>query len=132
MTAPFTPVVLESPYSGNVAQNIRYARLCIRDCILNYAEAPYLSHLLYTQALDDTVAEERWAGIQAGFSWSTVTWEGTYPKRVFYLDLGWSRGMELGLESAQKLGQPVEERKLPSKLFELLDVENFEPPEWRV
>jgi len=126
-----TPVILESPYSGDVPRNIRYARLCLRDCILNYTEAPYASHLLYTQALDDTFPEERTLGIQAGFQWSAVTWEEQPLRRVFYVDFGWSRGMLLGKQDAIERGQEVVERTLPSELLVLVDSpEAFVPREW--
>ena len=56
----FVTVIVESPYAGDVERNERYARACIRDCLLR-GEAPFASHLLYTQAgvLDDTIKEER-------------------------------------------------------------------------
>jgi hypothetical protein len=128
----YTPVILESPYSGNVQRNIRYARLCIRDCIFNHNEAPFASHLIYTQALDDTQEAERWAGIQSGFAWSETVWEGHPLRRVFYVDFGYSRGMELGKKDAEKKGQEVVIRTLPPSLFELLETERFEPQEWRI
>lgn len=53
-------VLLESPYAGNVELNVTYARACMRDC-LKRGEAPFASHLLYTQpgVLDDLVPNER-------------------------------------------------------------------------
>ena len=47
-------VILESPYAGDVETNLRNARAAMRDCLLR-GEAPYASHLLYTQpgVLDD-------------------------------------------------------------------------------
>ena len=59
------PVVLESPFSGAPPE---YVHACIRDSLLR-GEAPIASHVLYTQALDDTVPEERAAGMSAGFAW---------------------------------------------------------------
>ncbi len=44
-------VILESPYGGTpeeVERNVKYARACLRDCLLR-GEAPFASHLLYTQ-----------------------------------------------------------------------------------
>ena len=41
-------VILESPYAGDVAANVKYARRCVRDS-LSRGEAPIASHLLYTQ-----------------------------------------------------------------------------------
>jgi hypothetical protein len=82
-------VVVESPYAGNVARNVEYARACMADC-LRRGEAPFASHLTYTQPgiLDDLVATERALGIAAGLAWAEVA-----AMRAFYVDLGWSRGM---------------------------------------
>ena len=102
-------VILESPFAGEVERNIRYARLCLRDC-LKRGEAPIASHLLFTQpgVLDDKVPEERQLGIEAGLTWGLLA-EVT----VVYTDFGISRGMEYGIERAQKENRPVEYRHLP-------------------
>ena len=50
-------VILESPYAGDVERNIEYAKLCMKHS-LTMGEAPLLSHLLYTQVLDDTIPIE--------------------------------------------------------------------------
>jgi hypothetical protein len=106
----FEVVVLESPYAGDVATNVHYARLCMKDC-LTKGEAPFASHLLYTQegVLDDTIPAEREWGIKAGFAWRQVA-----KKTVVYTDLGISRGMQYGIDDALKRGVPVEYRKLPN------------------
>ena len=61
-------VLLESPYAGDtpekVQENIEYAQRAIKDC-LERKEAPFASHLIYTQALDDNVPSERELGIKA-------------------------------------------------------------------
>jgi hypothetical protein len=101
-------VVLESPYAGDVEENVKYARACVRDCLLR-DEAPIASHLLYTQPgiLDDTVPEERQMGIEAGLVWGSSA-EAT----VVYLDRGVSHGMKYGIERAQKEGRQMEYRAL--------------------
>ena len=101
-------VILESPYAGNVELNERYARACMADC-LRRGEAPYASHLLYTQpgVLDDLVPEQRKLGIDAGFAWRDVA-EAT----VVYDDLGISTGMKYGIEHAERGGKPIEYRRL--------------------
>lgn len=81
-------VVVESPFAGNVTENIRYARDCMRDCLMR-DEAPFASHLLYPQFLDDNVPAERRLGIACGEAWREHA-----GKIVFYTDLGWSRGMK--------------------------------------
>jgi len=66
-------VILESPYAGDVATNVAYARRALRDCLLR-GEAPFASHLLYTQpgVLDDTLPDERACGIEAGLIWGCL------------------------------------------------------------
>lgn len=105
-------VVLESPFAGEIEENIAYAKRCVKDC-LKRGEAPIASHLLFTQPgiLDDNNPEERKLGIGAGHAWT--------PKAdavVVYTDRGLSRGMAAGVEAAQKAGIPVEYRSLEDKL----------------
>ena len=102
------PVIIESPYAGNVESNLEYARKCIKHS-LSLGEAPLASHLLYTQkgVLDDTVAEEREQGIQAGFAWANLA-----KKHVFYIDKGLSKGMEEALKYAIDSGHIVEFREI--------------------
>ncbi len=109
-------VILESPYAGNVKRNEAYARLCMRDC-LRRGEAPFASHLLYTQprVLDDTVPEERALGINAGLEWGRAA-----EKSVVYTDLGISSGMKYGVERAKKDNRPVEYRTLPKQVIKAL------------
>lgn len=102
------PVILESPYAGDIEKNLRYVRACMRDSLLR-GEAPFPSHALYTQpgVLRDELADEREHGIQAGFAWRKVA-----TKTVFYTDLGESRGMAYGRQHATDLGHTVENRTL--------------------
>ena len=103
-------VVVESPFAGDVAKNIRYARACMRDALLR-GEYPFVMHLLYTQdgILDDDVPEERKLGIEAGLAWCRYA-----RKTVVYTDLGISPGMELGIQRAREEGREIEYRKLES------------------
>jgi hypothetical protein len=105
---PFRLMILESPYAGNVAANIAYARQCVADC-LRRGDAPFASHILYTQPgiLDDTIPAERKLGIKAGLAWGRVA-EAT----VVYTDRGISAGMRQGIERALAEGRPVEYRSL--------------------
>lgn len=102
-------VIVESPYAGDVERNVKYARACIRDCLMR-GEAPYASHLLYTQegVLNDDIQEERMHGIHAGFAWRQVA-----DATIVYTDLGISSGMKYGIEDAEKRGVPVEFRSIP-------------------
>lgn len=101
-------VIVESPFAGDVERNLRYARACLADCLAR-GEAPFASHLLYTQpgVLDDEVPEQRRQGIEAGLAWGTLA-----DATVAYIDLGVSGGMEHGIEVARNAGRPVEYRTL--------------------
>lgn len=101
-------VIIESPYAGDIERNIEYARRAVRDSLLR-GEAPIASHLLYTQAgvLKDEVPEERQWGIEAGLAWLCVA-----DKHVFYVDYGWSKGMQQAKQYAMDYGVPIEERKI--------------------
>lgn len=102
-------VILESPYAGNVEENVRYARACMRDCLLR-GEAPFASHLLYTQpgVLDDGIPEERALGMEAGLVWGPPA-----QATVVYTDRGISRGMREGIARAERENRVVEMRTLP-------------------
>lgn len=99
-------VFLESPYAGDVARNVDYARRAMFDC-LKRGEAPFASHLLYTQALDDLDSAQRDLGIKAG-----CAFRGSCDASVFYMDHGMSTGMAYGLNDAHDIGHPVEFRYL--------------------
>ena len=62
-------VIIESPFKGNTpaeeAENIAYAKEAMRDSLYR-GEAPFASHLLYPQMLDDADEDERRMGIEAG------------------------------------------------------------------
>jgi hypothetical protein len=102
-------VIIESPYAGNISPNVEYARACVRDSLLR-GEAPIASHLLYTQPgiLRDEIPGERQHGIDAGLAWRRVA-----DATVVYTDLGISKGMQYGIETASASGLKVEYRKLP-------------------
>nr|WP_313709210.1 hypothetical protein [Brucella intermedia] len=99
-------VIIESPYSGDVARNTEYARACLLDS-LRRGEAPIASHLLHAQVLDDMRPDERELGIEAGLAWYRVA-----EKCVVYEDLGTSGGMITGIRRAKQFGVPVEYRRL--------------------
>lgn len=107
-------VVIESPFAAptpeGIEANIEYARACVADS-LRRGEAPYASHLLYTQPgiLRDEVPEEREQGISAGFAWGDRA-----DLRAVYLDRGMSGGMRAGIRAALAAGQPIEFRSLRS------------------
>lgn len=107
-------VVVESPYQGNIAVNEIYGELCMYDCLVNYNESPYASHLLYTRkyVLRDHIEAERKLGIEAGFCWRDVAEQSN-----FYIDLGISIGMKLGIADCESNRKSYETRKLSNDLW---------------
>ena len=113
-------VIVESPFAGkgeteqerkeDRTKNIKYARACLNDCLIRHDEAPYASHLLYTQKgiLNDDIQEQRKLGIEAG-----LTWGEEAQKTVVYLDKGLSQGMIQGIERGYANNRPVEYRLHP-------------------
>jgi hypothetical protein len=99
-------VIIESPYAGDTEKNIAYAIKCMKDS-LNRGEAPFASHLLYTQCLDDNNKEQRMLGIYAGLEW------GIYASAtIVYTDLGISEGMKIGIENAIQSGRLIHYRSI--------------------
>jgi len=111
----YRQVIIETPFAGNVARNKAYLEACMRDCILNHKDAPFASHKLYTDCLDDNNPTEREIGIKAG-----LTWGLSAEACVVYYDFGLSKGMIQGVENAERNGIPVERRKLPKCLMDEL------------
>jgi hypothetical protein len=105
-------VVIESPYAGEVEENVAYAKRCVGDC-LKRGESPYASHLFFTQPgmLDDLKPEERELGILAGFAWGKAA-----DTIVFYIDRGISGGMLRGVTSALENNKNIEVRSLERKV----------------
>ncbi len=99
-------VIVESPYAGDVEVHVEYARRAMADS-LKRGEAPFLSHLLYTQVLDDGDVNQRAHGIAAGFAWGLAA-----SHRVFYVDYGWSMGMRAGRDQAAKMAQSTDIRRI--------------------
>jgi len=101
-------VIIESPFAGDFTKNIAYARECMRDS-LSRGEAPFASHLLYTQEgiLDDTKIEERTQGIEAGLIWGKQA-----DLTAVYTDLGLSKGMQQGINRAIQEKREVIYRKI--------------------
>jgi hypothetical protein len=102
-------VVIESPYAGNTEKNVEYARLCLEDS-LNRGEAPFASHLLYPQVLDDARPAQRRLGIAAGHEWLRQA-----HLVAFYIDHGISPGMKEAQILAENLGIPTEMRTIISE-----------------
>ena len=108
-------VIVESPYAGDIELNILYAQFACHDCLVNHAESPYASHLLYTQPhiLRDEIAGERELGIKAGFDWRAAAEQSN-----FYVDLGITIGMRLGMEDCEVTNKSFGSRRLPKDLWD--------------
>lgn len=104
-------IVIESPFRGKslyeTERNKRFAQLCMRHSI-DLGEAPYASHLLYTQCLDDQIKEERETGIKLGLAWGMAA-----RKVAVYTNYGISEGMQQGIKYWKELDKVVEFRVLP-------------------
>lgn len=103
-------VVIETPFAAPTEDlrelNADYLKAAMLDS-LDRGEAPYASHALYTQFLDDDIPGERRLGMEAGFAWGARADE-----IVVYTDLGISRGMREGIARALASGKHVEYRSL--------------------
>lgn len=113
-------VIIESPYfvKGDeqaTQNNVLYARACMLDS-LRRGESPFLSHLLYTQVIDDNNTADRDLGINAGLQWGKVA-----EVSIIYIDRGISPGMVKGIESAQKNGRKIYFRNLYPENIDILE-----------
>ncbi len=113
-------VIIESPFRGENAyqqeRNQRYALICLKDSLARN-EAPFMSHLIYTQVLNERVQEERDFGIDVGLFWGECA-----DLTAVYFDNGISEGMKKGIDHAIKMGRPVEYRKVADSC----EIEKFE------
>ncbi|MEJ0020703.1 MAG: hypothetical protein WDN25_29975 [Acetobacteraceae bacterium] len=112
-------VIVESPYRtpdpAAFLRHIAYARAALRDCLAR-GEAPFASHLLYTQPqvmharatwFDDGDNALRQVGIDAGLAWGSVG-----ELCAVYGDLGVTLGMMQGVAAAETAGLPIDWRSL--------------------
>lgn len=99
-------VIIESPFKGDFARNRAYLLLAIRDS-LSRGEAPFASHLFYTEVLDDREPKDRDLGINAGLAWAKKA-----DHVAVYTDLGISSGMKLGIDFHKRNGTSIEYREL--------------------
>ena len=101
-----TPVILESPYKGDVERNEAYALRCVADS-LSRNEAPHAGRLVYTRVLDDNVPEQRALGIDAHCAFIACV-----PRMVLYVDYGITDGMQKALCLAHDEQKAIEFRKI--------------------
>ena len=98
-------VIIESPYAGDIEANKAYLQRCIRDSLFR-GEAPFASHQMYTDALDDSDPDQRRQGMLAGLRWLWCA-----DAVVVYGDRGISPGMQWAISQATS-HMTVEYRKL--------------------
>jgi hypothetical protein len=110
------PVIIESPYAGDVEANVAYAKRCVQDS-LDRGEAPFASHLFYPLFLDDNDQSERTVGISCGKAWLLRAL-----RMAVYCDRGISPGMAIEMAQAKRIGLPVEFRYLEGRPEEKVDV----------
>lgn len=99
-------VIIESPWNGDTEKNRAYLIECLQDS-LDRNEAPFASHLFYTQFLDDTKEIDRILGMECGFCWMEAA-----SLVAVYTDLGVSPGMSEGIRRAMTLGKIIEYRSI--------------------
>jgi hypothetical protein len=101
-------VIIESPYFGadddETEANVEYARRCLSDSI-SRGEAPFASHLLYTQVLSDHIKQERQLGMQRALFWYRHA-----DCCAVYMDRGVSIGMRYGMQYAREIGLEIDKR----------------------
>jgi len=104
-------VIIESPWkassSAELSRNRNYAQKAMVDCI-DRGEAPFASHLIYTQIFDEAIDEQRAKGIEVGLVWGRHA-----TKTVVYQDFGITQGMVIGIKRAIEEGRSVEYRNMP-------------------
>jgi hypothetical protein len=117
-------VIIESPFGKRVdgtpctpqemAENLVYARACMRDSLRRGDEAPFGSHLIYPQVLDDATPEERKLGMEAGWAWAQAAAiaKGLSTVVAVYIDRGVTPGMLDGIKQHKINGLRIEERRL--------------------
>lgn len=101
-------VALESPFAGDVEQNLRYLRACMRDC-LRRRETPLAAHGLFTQpgVVDEDDAAGQQLATEAGVAWTQYA-----QATVVYTDRGTTRLMKEAIARAGHEGREVEYRTL--------------------
>lgn len=118
--ATLKKVVIESPFGRrpggyeatpeDYEEHTLYAQRCVEDS-LRRGEAPFASHLLYPQVLNDTIPGEREGGMRAGLAWSRGV------DRVVYTDYGVTEGMEASMEASRsELGVNIYIRSIGKNL----------------
>jgi hypothetical protein len=113
MTTP--AVVIETPYSGNIEENVKYCWLCMHDSYFNHGEAPVATHLLWTQLSPENHIVQHVPDTEEGRKRAMQRCKELRKKIgkvVFYCDLGMSRGMTQAKQEAEEAGIEIEYRNI--------------------
>ena len=107
-------VIVESPYRATPyftqEQHKLYLLHCLADCYRR-GEAPFASHHLAPEVLNDDDEYERAVGIRTGTAW------GKYADLVcVYSDLGVGPGMKDAIAYYKSINKPLEWRRLPDRI----------------
>lgn len=98
-------VLIVSPFRG-CPKNTAYAQAALLDS-LDRGEAPFASHLLYPQVLDEHNREDREKGLQAEHAWLPCS-----DLVAVYKDRATTPGMIRAIAAARRLNIPIEERRI--------------------
>lgn len=89
-------VIILSPYKGDISANLAYAWLCVLDS-MKRDEAPWASHLFYTEVLRDSDPAQRAKGFECEAAWLRAA-----DLVAVYTDRGLSSGMLKTLDMMRK------------------------------
>lgn len=82
-----TRVIILSPFKGDISANVEYGWRCVIDS-MKRGEAPWASHLFYTQIMEDSDPAQRSLGFACEFAWLKAA-----DLIAVYVDRGLSSGM---------------------------------------
>lgn len=103
-------VIIESPYSNDdltmVNRHTLYAKQCLKDSFKR-GEAPFSSHILYSDALNYRVRIDKDIGLISHVSWIAVC-----DLVAVYVDFGLSEGMQLAVNVAKIKHKRIEYRTI--------------------
>lgn len=115
--------VVESPFKAEtpteLGKNIRFARNVCRHLSME-GYAPFASHLLYPQFLDDDIEEERNRGLACGLRWAEcaqIVYFCLPPEK----EIKDSKGMMLALSTYRMQGKITMLRRYDAAGLELLE-----------
>ena len=93
-------IYVASPYSGDVKDNIKFARDACR-FVMENGHAFFAPHLIYPQILNDRIPEERRLGMDMGLAVLSKCDE------LWAFGVVVSKGMQREIDHAEQLGIPV-------------------------